>query len=108
MLPVARRLTATWALAFVLTAGCTGSPSAAPAATPAETASPTPSAVTDLTIVEPAEGALVTTDTVVVRGTGPEGATITQDIRLGEDFHANVSGGRWSLPVKLRPGINEL
>jgi hypothetical protein len=62
-----------------------------------------------LTIVSPADGAVVATNKVVVIGTAPPGLTITQDISLGLDRHTQVDGtGHWAMEMELSEGVNQM
>jgi hypothetical protein len=77
-----------------------GTASASPAATPLPVG---------LTIVSPADGAVVATKKVVVIGTAPPGLTITQDISLGLDRHTPVDGtGHWAMEMELTEGDNQM
>jgi hypothetical protein len=59
--------------------------------------------------LEPADGAIVTTKTVVVEGTAAPGVRIVRDISGGLDQSTQTaSDGRWSLEVKLKSGLNTL
>lgn len=62
-----------------------------------------------LTILSPADGAVVGAREVTVIGTAPAGLTITQDISFGFDRHATADGtGHWAIQVELSEGENEL
>jgi hypothetical protein len=62
-----------------------------------------------LTILSPADGAVVGTKQVTVIGTAPPGLGITQDISLGLDRHTTADGtGHWAIQVDLSEGENQL
>jgi hypothetical protein len=62
-----------------------------------------------LTILSPADGAVVATKKVLVIGTAPPGLTITQDISLGLDRHTQVDGtGHWAMEMDLVEGDNQM
>jgi hypothetical protein len=62
-----------------------------------------------LTILSPADGAVVGSPKATVIGTAPPGLGITQDISLGFDRHATADGtGHWAIEVELNEGQNEL
>jgi hypothetical protein len=62
-----------------------------------------------LTILSPAEGAVVGSADLTVIGSAPPGVRITQDISFGLDQHATVDGtGHWAINVRLSEGQNEL
>ena len=62
-----------------------------------------------LTILSPADGAVVGAKNVTVIGTAPPGLRITQDISLGFDRHATTDGtGHWAVEAELAEGENEL
>ena len=62
-----------------------------------------------LTILSPADGAVVGSPKATVIGTAPPGLGITQDISLGLDRHATADGtGHWAIEVELNEGENEL
>lgn len=59
--------------------------------------------------LDPQDGAILTTKTVVVRGTADAGVRIVRDISAGLDQSTRAaSDGTWSLEVKLKSGINTL
>jgi hypothetical protein len=73
-------------------------------ASPGLTASPV-----GLTILSPADGAVVGTREVTVIGTAPPGLRITQDISFGFDRHATADGtGHWAIGIELTEGENQL
>jgi len=62
-----------------------------------------------LTITEPADGATVDTDEVVIRGIAPPGAEVRRDIRgfkKDDKFDADANG-QWEYRTKLDTGENE-
>ena len=62
-----------------------------------------------LTILSPADGAVVGAKNVTIIGTAPPGLRITQDISLGFDRHATADGtGHWAIEAELAEGENEL
>lgn len=62
-----------------------------------------------LTILSPADGAVVGAKNVTVIGTAPPGLRITQDISLGFDRHATADGtGHWAIDAELSQGENQL
>jgi hypothetical protein len=62
-----------------------------------------------LTILSPADGAVVGSQDLTVIGSAPAGLTITQDISFGLDRHATVDGtGHWAIQVQLSDGENRL
>jgi hypothetical protein len=62
-----------------------------------------------LTILSPADGAVVGTKQVTVIGTAPPGLGITQDISLGLDRHTTTDGtGHWAIQADLSEGENQL
>jgi hypothetical protein len=62
-----------------------------------------------LTILSPADGAVVGTKQVTVIGTAPPGLGITQDISLGLDRHTTADGtGHWAIQADLSEGENQL
>jgi hypothetical protein len=62
-----------------------------------------------LTILSPADGAVVGAKEVTVIGTAPPGLRITQDISLGFDRHATADGtGHWAIGLELAEGENQL
>jgi hypothetical protein len=62
-----------------------------------------------LTILSPADGAVVGAREVTVIGTAPPGLRITQDISLGFDRHATADGtGHWAISLELSEGENQL
>ena len=62
-----------------------------------------------LTILSPADGAVVGARDVTVIGTAPPGLRITQDISFGLDRHATADGtGHWALGIELTEGENQL
>ncbi len=62
-----------------------------------------------LTILSPADGAVVGAKSVTVIGTAPPGLRITQDISLGFDRHATTDGtGHWAIEAEFAEGENEL
>jgi hypothetical protein len=62
-----------------------------------------------LTILSPADGAVVGAKNVTVIGTAPPGLRITQDISLGFDRHATADGtGHWAIEAELADGENQL
>ncbi len=62
-----------------------------------------------LTILSPADGAVVGSADLTVIGSAPPGLRITQDISLGFDRHATADGtGHWAIQVPLSAGQNEL
>ena len=62
-----------------------------------------------LTILSPADGAVVGSKDLTVIGSAPAGLTITQDISFGLDRHATVDGtGHWAIQVQLSDGENRL
>jgi hypothetical protein len=74
------------------------------AASPGLTAPPV-----GLTILSPADGAVVGTREVTVIGTAPPGLRITQDISFGFDRHAMADGtGHWAIGIELNEGENQL
>lgn len=94
----------------------TPSPPPTPRPTPTATPRPTstraptqPPLTGGLVILEPADGAIVFDELIVVRGLAPPGVTITRDIPLWFDEHsvAGATGG-WSFAVKLEAGENTL
>ena len=59
--------------------------------------------------LDPQDGAIVTTKTIVVHGTAPAGSRIVHDISRGLDrITRAASDGAWSLKVSLKTGINSL
>lgn len=83
-------------------------PSPTPAASPRGSAAPTVPA-SGLIIVEPADGAVVSDRSIIVRGLAPPGATITRDIPFWFDEHTTAdAAGRWSFAVELVAGENKL
>jgi hypothetical protein len=94
-----------------------GTPSAIPSSPflPAVTSQPSsiPPGLTappvGLTILSPADGAVVGAKEVTVIGTAPPGLRITQDISLGLDRHATADGtGHWAIQADLSEGENQL
>jgi hypothetical protein len=62
-----------------------------------------------LTILSPADGAVVGSQDLTIIGSAPAGLTITQDISFGLDRHATVDGtGHWAIQVQLSEGENRL
>jgi hypothetical protein len=62
-----------------------------------------------LTILSPADGAVVGAREVTVIGTAPPGLRITQDISFGFDRHATSDGtGHWAIAIELTEGENQL
>ncbi len=62
-----------------------------------------------LTILSPADGAVVGAREVTVIGTAPPGLRITQDISFGFDRHATADGtGHWAIAIELTEGENQL
>lgn len=62
-----------------------------------------------LTILSPADGAVVGAREVTVIGTAPPGLRITQDISFGFDRHATSDGtGHWAIGIELTEGENQL
>ena len=62
-----------------------------------------------LTILSPADRAVVGAREVTVIGTAPPGLRITQDISFGFDRHATADGtGHWAIGVELSEGENQL
>lgn len=62
-----------------------------------------------LTILSPADGAVVGARDVTVIGTAPPGLRITQDISFGFDRHATADGtGHWAMGIELAEGENQL
>lgn len=62
-----------------------------------------------LTILSPADGAVVGARDVTVIGTAPPGLRITQDISFGFDRHATADGtGHWAMGIELTEGENQL
>jgi hypothetical protein len=62
-----------------------------------------------LTILSPADRAVVGSQDLTVIGSAPAGLTITQDISFGLDRHATVDGtGHWAIQVQLSDGENKL
>ena len=62
-----------------------------------------------LTILSPADGAVVGAREVTVIGTAPPGLRITQDISFGFDRHATADGtGHWAMAIELTEGENQL
>jgi hypothetical protein len=62
-----------------------------------------------LTILSPADGAVVGTKQVTVIGTAPPGLGITQDISFGLDRHTTADGtGHWAIQADLSEGENQL
>jgi len=62
-----------------------------------------------LTILSPADGAVVGAKEVTVIGTAPPGLRITQDISFGLDHHATADGtGHWAIQTELGEGENQL
>ncbi len=62
-----------------------------------------------ITFLSPADGATVTTKTIVVQGTGPAGSRIVRDISNAPDKSLRVAAdGTWSMEIKLRSGLNSL
>jgi hypothetical protein len=62
-----------------------------------------------LTILSPADGAVVGTKQVTVIGTAPPGLGITQDISFGLDRHTTADGtGHWAIQADLSDGENQL
>jgi hypothetical protein len=62
-----------------------------------------------LTILSPADRAVVGSQDLTVIGSAPAGLTITQDISFGLDRHATVDGtGHWAISVQLSDGENKL
>jgi len=62
-----------------------------------------------LTILSPADGAVVGAREVTVIGTAPPGLRITQDISFGFDRHATADGtGHWAIQIELTEGENQL
>ena len=71
-------------------------------------ATPPPQEADPLAITAPDDGTTVADDTIVVEGTAPSGSEVTLDVRLGRDVHSVVTGGRWTMRVKLEEGDNLL
>lgn len=62
-----------------------------------------------LTILSPADGAVVGARELTVIGTAPPGLRITQDISFGFDRHATADGtGHWAIGIELTEGENQL
>ena len=62
-----------------------------------------------LTILSPANGAVVGARDVTVIGTAPPGLRITQDVSFGFDRHATADGtGHWAMGIELAEGENQL
>ena len=62
-----------------------------------------------LTVLSPADGAVVGAPVVMVIGTAPPGLRITQDISFGFDRHATADGtGHWAIEAELKAGENQL
>lgn len=62
-----------------------------------------------LTILSPADGAVVGARELTVIGSAPPGLRITQDISFGFDRHATSDGtGHWAIGIELTEGENQL
>jgi hypothetical protein len=92
-------------------------PAATAAATPAPSERPTAPAATltgapatvPLAVVTPRDGDVVTSDTLLVAGTGPANARIVRDIPFGFDDEATSdAGGSCFMDIVLDAGPNEL
>jgi len=62
-----------------------------------------------LTVTEPADGATIDTEEIVIRGTAPPGAEVRRDIRgfkKDDKFNADANG-KWEYRTKLDEGDNE-
>jgi hypothetical protein len=93
-------------LALIAMAGC-GSEGAA-GNSPA-IAEATPLANRVMIITEPTYGEVVRQETVVVRGGAPAGALIIRDAQYAPDEQTVTDpDGMWSMPIKLRVGVNDL
>src|SRR4051812_4682138 len=64
--------------------------------------------VGSLQIVSPEDGATVTSRSVTVTGSAPDGAEIVRDVSLGLDDRTEATDGRWSMNVELGDGENLL
>ena len=80
-----------------------------PAPQPVDTAAPAPAAApVGLAITEPADGELVSTENVVIRGTAPPDAEVKHD-KTGTDASLKANGdGLWEYKFKLSRGKNTL
>lgn len=73
----------------------------------ASVTAPTPAGI--LEIVRPADGAIVTTNSVQVVGRAPAGAEIVQDVSFASDRRTSANAeGDWTLTVDLETGDNDL
>ena len=62
-----------------------------------------------LTILSPADRAVVGARELTVIGTAPPGLRITQDVSFGFDRHATADGtGHWAIGLELAEGENQL
>jgi micrococcal nuclease len=62
-----------------------------------------------ITFTEPSDGAILTSKTIVVRGTAGAGARIVRDIPAGLDQSTRAaSDGTWSMELSLKRGLNTL
>lgn len=59
-------------------------------------------------IVSPPSGSTVTTQTVTVVGSAPDGAEVVWDVSLRPDVRTVAVSGQWSMAVELDEGPNEL
>lgn len=86
----------------------TPTPSPTPSPTPVPTAAPSPTPpASGLVILEPADGATVNEQALVVRGLAQPGATITRVVPFWFDEHTVAdSEGRWAFSVTLAEGEN--
>jgi glucodextranase-like protein/zinc ribbon protein len=88
----------------VATAGAPGVATAGPSSSAAATP-----LLVGLTIVSPADGAVVATKKITVIGTAPPGLRVVQDISFGFDRNANVDGtGHWAMELELAEGDNQM
>jgi hypothetical protein len=92
------------ALTAVAACGSEGAAGGSPAIAEA-----TPLANRVMIITEPKYGEVVRQETVVVRGGAPAGALIVRDAQYAPDEQTVTDpDGVWSMPIKLRVGVNDL
>ena len=94
----------------------TATPGAGPTPTPTPTLSPTaalgiPSGIVTtpfLSVEEPADGSVVVTEEVIVRGSARPGDEVRLSVLLGQDVRFNADqNGKWEHKAKLKKGKNE-
>jgi hypothetical protein len=94
-----------WTIAVVAVLGIT---LVAGASRPSRTDGGGTASTGDFAIVSPPSGSTVTTASVTVVGTAPDGAEVVWDRSLRSDVRTVAVSGQWSMAVELDEGANEL